>query len=59
MVFEYKHFSELTLIELYDFLKLRSEIFVVEQNCVYNDLDDLDKEAVHQFLRINGEIVAY
>ncbi len=59
MNFEYKHFSELSLDELYDILKLRSEIFVVEQNCIYNDLDDLDKEADHQLLRRNGEIIAY
>lgn len=59
MEFEYKHFSDLSVDELYDILKLRSEIFVVEQNCVYNDLDDLDKEATHQFLRKSGRIVAY
>jgi ElaA protein len=59
MKFEFKHFSELTNGELYDILRLRSEIFVVEQNCVYNDLDGHDKEAVHQFLKKNDEIVAY
>ena len=59
MSFEFKHFSELSLNELYEILKLRAEIFVVEQNCVYNDLDNLDTNAVHQFLRKNGEIVAY
>ncbi len=59
MTFEFKHFTELSLNELYDILRLRSEIFVVEQNCVYNDLDGLDKVAVHQFLRKDGEIIAY
>ena len=59
MKFEFKSFSELTNDELYDILQLRSEIFVVEQNCVYNDLDGLDKQAVHQFLKKDGEIVAY
>lgn len=59
MKFEFKSFSELTNDELYDILKLRSEIFVVEQDCVYNDLDGLDKQAVHQFLKKDGEIVAY
>ena len=58
MNFEFKPYSDLTLDELYDILKLRSEIFVVEQNCVYNDLDDLDKNATHQFLKKNGEIIA-
>lgn len=59
MKFEFKSFSELTNDELYNILKLRSEIFVVEQDCVYNDLDGLDKQAVHQFLKKDGEIVAY
>jgi ElaA protein len=59
MPFEFKLFDELTASELYDILQLRSEIFVVEQNCVYNDLDGLDKSAVHQFLKSNGEIIAY
>ena len=59
MKFEFKLLSELTNNELYDILQLRSEIFVVEQNCVYNDLDGLDKQAIHQFLKKDGEIVAY
>jgi ElaA protein len=59
MKFEFKSFEELSTNELYDILRLRSEIFVVEQNCVYNDLDGLDKVAVHQFLKKDGEIVAY
>ncbi len=59
MTFEFKHFSELTSNELYDILQLRSEIFVVEQDCVYNDLDGHDKDAVHQFLKKDGEIIAY
>lgn len=59
MNFEFKTFKELSLDELYEILQLRAEIFVVEQNCVYNDLDGLDKSAVHQFLKKDGEIVAY
>jgi len=59
MKFEFKSFNELSTDELYNILRLRSEIFVVEQNCVYNDLDGLDKAAVHQFLKKDGEIIAY
>ena len=59
MKFEFKHYSELSSDELYDILQLRAEIFVVEQDCVYNDLDGLDKDAVHQFLIKNDKIVAY
>nr|WP_292799406.1 GNAT family N-acetyltransferase [Methanobrevibacter sp.] len=53
-----KKFDELTNDELYDILKLRSEVFVVEQDCVYNDLDDKDKVAYHLFLKDSDEIVA-
>jgi len=59
MEFTFKHFTELSTDELYDILKLRAEIFVVEQDCVYNDLDGHDKNAIHQFLKKNDEIVAY
>ena len=59
MKFKFKPFNDLSIDELYEILKLRAEIFVVEQNCVYNDLDGLDKNAVHQFYKKNGEIVAY
>ena len=44
-----KHFDELTTRELYEILKARSEIFVVEQDCVYQDLDDKDQDAIHVF----------
>ena len=54
-----KHFNELTIDELYEILKARAEVFIVEQNCAYQDLDDLDKEAYHVYLREGGKIVAY
>lgn len=54
-----KTFEELTVNELYEILKLRSEVFVVEQNCVYQDLDDVDQEAYHVYLKDEGKIVAY
>ncbi len=44
-----KHFDELSTHELYEILKTRSEIFVVEQDCVYQDLDDKDQDAIHVF----------
>ena len=44
-----KHFRDLTTTELYEILKTRSEIFVVEQDCVYQDIDDKDQDAVHVF----------
>jgi ElaA protein len=54
-----KPFEALTVQELYDLLKLRSEIFVVEQNCVYLDLDGKDKLALHLIGEYDGKIVAY
>ena len=54
-----KAFENLTVNELYDILRLRSEIFVVEQNCVYLDPDGKDKLAFHLFGEFNGKIVAY
>jgi ElaA protein len=42
-----RSFSDLSVDELYDLLKLRQEVFVVEQDCVYQDLDDLDRGAMH------------
>ena len=54
-----KKFEELTLWELYEILRIRSEVFVVEQNCVYQDLDEIDQEAYHVYLKENGKIWAY
>lgn len=54
-----KSFETLSVHELYDILRLRSEIFVVEQNCVYLDLDGKDKLALHLLGEFEGKIVAY
>jgi ElaA protein len=54
-----KSFENLSVNELYDILRLRSEIFVVEQNCVYLDLDGKDKLALHLFGEFEGKIVGY
>ena len=45
-----KTFQELTTEELYELLRVRSEVFVVEQNCVYQDLDGDDQKAIHLWL---------
>ena len=54
-----KKFEELTLDELYEILRARAEIFVVEQTCPYQDLDGVDKEAYHVYLKEDEHIVAY
>ena len=54
-----KPFETLSVQELYNILKLRSEVFVVEQNCVYLDLDGKDKLGLHLFGEFEGKIVGY
>lgn len=54
-----KPFKELQIEELYDLLKLRSKVFVVEQNCPYQDVDDKDKKGYHLYLKDEDEIIAY
>lgn len=54
-----KSYKELTKKELYNILKLRSEVFVVEQNCVYQDIDSKDQKAYHVFLKIGEQIKGY
>ena len=54
-----KHFKELTLEELYEILKIRAEVFVVEQDCAYQDLDDIDQDAYHVYLKENDKMIGY
>lgn len=54
-----KQFSELTTQELYDMLQLRSEVFVVEQDCVYQDIDGKDQKALHVLGYKHKNLVAY
>ncbi|NBX11608.1 MAG: GNAT family N-acetyltransferase [Chitinophagaceae bacterium] len=54
-----QEFSELTNSDLYELLKLRSAIFVVEQNCVFPDMDDKDYSSYHLCGWNNEKLVAY
>ena len=54
-----KTFYELDTEDLYQILRLRSEVFIVEQDCVYQDVDNKDQNAIHLYLKENDEIVAY
>ena len=56
---KYKFFDELTIAELYTILQLRSEVFVVEQNCVYQDADNKDEKSFHLLGFIDETLVAY
>ena len=59
MTIEAKNFDELNLEELYKILQLRSQVFVVEQDCIYQDLDGKDQKALHILGFENNELVAY
>jgi ElaA protein len=54
-----KAFAELSSEELYEILRLRSEVFVIEQNCIYQDMDRLDKESFHLCGLHDGKLAAY
>ena len=53
-----KMFQELTTDELYELLRVRSEVFVVEQNCVYQDMDGDDQQSIHLWLTEADRVVA-
>ncbi|RRO23356.1 GNAT family N-acetyltransferase [Flavobacteriaceae bacterium 14752] len=53
------NFSELNTQQLYDILQLRSEVFVVEQDCVYQDIDGCDQKATHILAYDEKVLVAY
>ena len=59
MKFQIKTFEELNIKELYNILQLRSEVFVVEQDCVYQDIDFKDQKSLHVFACKNDKIIAY
>ena len=59
MKVEILEFKEFTAHKLYEILRLRSEVFVVEQDCVYQDLDNKDQKAIHILGSIKGVVVAY
>lgn len=54
-----KHFSELSAEELFEIYKLRVSVFVVEQKCPYQEVDDADRTAYHLWLEDGGGIEAY
>ena len=55
----YKKFDNLSRKEIHDLFLLRSEVFVVEQNCIYQDIDRKDEKAEHVLVKKNNKIIAY
>jgi ElaA protein len=54
-----KHFNELTPLELYEVIRLRNEVFVVEQNCIFQDADDKDQHCFHLLGYVSDNLAAY
>jgi len=54
-----KRFDELTTTELYEILRARAEVFVVEQTCIYQDCDRKDQKSWHLYSEENGEVITY
>jgi ElaA protein len=59
LFFETKLFNELNSSELYKLLQLRSMIFVVEQNCIYQDIDDKDLSSIHILVYYKNKLIGY
>ncbi len=58
IVLHKKSFKALTVDELYELLRVRSEVFVVEQDCVYQDMDNDDQKSIHLWLTVADKVVA-
>ena len=59
MILVKKEFNELTLEELYLILKIRQEVFIIEQKCFYLDCDDLDQKSIHFLGYLDGVLACY
>ena len=57
--FFYKNFNSLSRKEIHDLFLLRSEVFVVEQNCIYQDIDGNDEKANHILVKKDDKVIAY
>lgn len=59
MQFTFVDFNSLSLSDLYAILQLRQDVFILEQTCLYADIDGKDKQAYHIMLKIDDELIAY
>lgn len=59
LVFSFKSFEQLDNVELYEILRLRNEVFVVEQKCIFQDADNKDQQSMHLLCKKRGELIAY
>jgi ElaA protein len=54
-----KHFADLTALEVYQLLQLRNDVFIMEQNCFYRDVDDKDLDAFHLLVQEGDAMIGY
>ncbi|MCX8522700.1 GNAT family N-acetyltransferase [Chryseobacterium formosus] len=59
IIWKIKSFEEITTSELYEIIKARVDVFVVEQNCPYPDLDGYDQNAIHLWAEQDNTVLAY
>ena len=59
MRWNYQRFDEINGIDLYEMLKLRVDVFIVEQNCSYSELDNYDLDSIHISCRDESGLIAY
>lgn len=52
-------FQDLSVHQLYDILKLRVDVFIVEQDCAYEEIDNQDQKAIHFTGEVNDQLIAY
>lgn len=57
--YTHQNFKELSAYQIYNILKLRSEVFIIEQNCIYQDLDEKDLQAVHVLVKEKEQLIGY
>jgi|SRR5690606_11446732 len=59
IIWQTKSFEELTVQELYGLLRLREQVFIIEQDCIYPDIDNKDHKAIHVLGIANDKIISY
>ena len=59
MKYSYHKFKELSANDIYQVLRLRSEVFVIEQNCIYQDIDRKDIKAIHILIKEQDKLIGY
>src|SRR5690606_33522293 len=59
IIWKTKSFEQLTVKELYGLLRLREQVFIIEQDCIYPDIDNKDHKAIHVLGIANDKIISY